>query len=145
MSEANFARLSTARKLALTNWRGCSHRPGRGRTLGTYHNKDALSRHEGTRPGFGDTLAPTFFRPWATHGALQRTHLLEVAVRIGSALLVIWLIIGAIAGAQRHYYSGNISSCTKASTIIVTILAGPLNYVGVNPKVVCHVPQPSGS
>jgi len=27
----------------------------------------------------------------------------------------------------------------------VTILAGPLNYVGVNPKVVCHVPQPSGS
>ena len=62
-------------------------------------------------------------------------------MRIGSALLVIWLIIGAIAGAQRHYYSGNISSCTKASTIIVTILAGPLNYVGVNPKVVCHVPE----
>jgi len=25
----------------------------------------------------------------------------------------------------------------------VTILAGPLNYVGVNPKVSCHVPQPS--
>jgi hypothetical protein len=66
-------------------------------------------------------------------------------VRLGSALLVIWLIIGAIAGAQRHYYSGSISSCTKASTIVVTILAGPLNYVGVNPKVACHVPQPSGS
>ena len=56
-----------------------------------------------------------------------------------------FLIIGAIAGAQRHYYSGNISSCTKASTILVTILAGPLNYVGVNPKVNCHVPKPSGS
>jgi hypothetical protein len=66
-------------------------------------------------------------------------------VRIGSALLIIWLIIGAIAGAQRHYYSGSIASCTKASTIVVTILAGPLNYVGVNPKVECHVPQPSGS
>jgi hypothetical protein len=25
----------------------------------------------------------------------------------------------------------------------VTILAGPLNYVGANPKVACHVPQPS--
>jgi hypothetical protein len=24
-------------------------------------------------------------------------------------------------------------------------LAGPLNYVGVNPKVDCHVPKPSGS
>ena len=66
-------------------------------------------------------------------------------MRLGSALLIIWLVIGAIAGAQRHYYSGNIASCTKASTILVTILAGPLNYVGVNPKVNCHVPQPSGS
>jgi hypothetical protein len=28
---------------------------------------------------------------------------------------------------------------------VVTILAGPLNYVGVNPKVDCHVPKPSGS
>jgi len=25
----------------------------------------------------------------------------------------------------------------------MTILAGPLNYVGVNPKVSCHLPQPS--
>jgi hypothetical protein len=64
-------------------------------------------------------------------------------VRLGSAILVIWLIIGAIAGAQRHYYNGSIASCTKTSTIIVTILAGPLNYVGVNPKVQCKVPQPS--
>jgi hypothetical protein len=26
----------------------------------------------------------------------------------------------------------------------VTVLAGPLNYVGVNPKVACKAPQPSG-
>lgn len=63
-------------------------------------------------------------------------------MRIGAILLVIWLIIGAIAGAQRHYYSGS-ASCAKAGTILVTVLAGPLNYVGVNPKVKCHVPQPS--
>jgi hypothetical protein len=25
----------------------------------------------------------------------------------------------------------------------VTILAGPLNYFGVNPKIKCQVPQPS--
>jgi hypothetical protein len=105
---------------------------------------DSQSEHDGTGRHASDTLTRTL-RTWAAHGALQRTHLLEVAVRIGSALLVIWLIIGAIAGAQRHYYSGNIASCTKASTVVVTILAGPLNYVGVNPKVDCHVPQPSGS
>ncbi len=64
-------------------------------------------------------------------------------MRLGSAILVIWLVIGAIAAAQRHYFTGPVASCTKASTIAVTILAGPLNYVGVNPKVACHVPQPS--
>ena len=64
-------------------------------------------------------------------------------MRLGSAILVIWLVIGAIAGAQRHYYSDSSASCAKASTILLTILAGPLNYVGVNPKVTCHVPPPS--
>ncbi len=64
-------------------------------------------------------------------------------MRIGSLILLIWLIIGAIAAGQRGYYNGSIGSCTKATTILVTILAGPLNYVGVNPKVDCRVPQPS--
>jgi len=64
-------------------------------------------------------------------------------MRIGSVLLIIWLIIGAIAAGQRGYYNGEIGSCTKASTVLVTILAGPLNYVGVNPKLDCKVPQPS--
>src|SRR5208283_1307862 len=67
----------------------------------------------------------------------------EVHMHIGSVLLVIWLIIGAIAAEQRGYYSGTIGSCTKAGTIAVTILAGPLNYMGVNPKINCTVPQPS--
>ena len=64
-------------------------------------------------------------------------------MHIGSVLLVIWLIIGAIAAGQRGYYSGPVSSCTAAGTIAVTILAGPLNYLGVNPKVDCTLPQPS--
>ena len=65
-------------------------------------------------------------------------------MRIASLLLVLWLIIGAIAAGQRHYYSGSPASCAKAGTIAVTILAGPLNYVGVNPKIKgCRVPQPS--
>jgi len=63
-------------------------------------------------------------------------------MRIGAILLVIWLIIGVIAGAQRHYYNGNLS-CARGSTIAVTILAGPLNYIGLNPKVHCHIPKPS--
>ena len=61
----------------------------------------------------------------------------------GSLLLIVWLIIGAIAGGQRHYYSSSDPNCAKTGTIIVTILAGPLNYAGVNPKVSCKAPQPS--
>ena len=58
-------------------------------------------------------------------------------MRIGTALLIVWLVIGAIAGGQRHYYSSSNPDCAKASTIAVTVLAGPLNYVGANPKITC--------
>ena len=61
-------------------------------------------------------------------------------MRILGIALVIWLVIGAIAGAQRHYYSSD-PNCAKTSTIIVTVLAGPLNYFGANPKAQC--PHPS--
>jgi hypothetical protein len=67
----------------------------------------------------------------------------EAVMRIGSVLLLIWLVIGAIAGGQRHYYSGSDPNCAQTGTIIVTVLAGPLNYSGVNPKVSCKIPQPS--
>jgi hypothetical protein len=63
---------------------------------------------------------------------------------IGTILLVIWLVIGVIAAAQRGYFSGGDTNCASVSTIVVTIIAGPLNYVGVNPKVDCpELPQPS--
>jgi hypothetical protein len=64
-------------------------------------------------------------------------------MRIATVLLVVWLIIGALAGGQRHYYSGSEASCTKLGTIALTVVAGPLNYLGVNPKTSCKVPQPS--
>jgi hypothetical protein len=60
---------------------------------------------------------------------------------IGGVILAIWLIIGAVAAGQRGYFDGGQANCAKAGTIAVTIIAGPLNYVGVNPKV--HCPQPS--
>lgn len=62
---------------------------------------------------------------------------------IGGVLILIWLVIGVFAAAQRGYFKGSDSSCTKVGTVAVTVVAGPLNYVGANPKVGCHVPQPS--
>jgi hypothetical protein len=63
-------------------------------------------------------------------------------MRIIGILLAVWLIIGLFAGLQRHYYTGTVS-CAKAGTVVATIAAGPLNYVGANPTIRCHVPQPS--
>jgi hypothetical protein len=63
-------------------------------------------------------------------------------MRIIGVLLAVWLIIGLLAGLQRHYYNGTVS-CARAGTIAATIAAGPLNYAGANPKVHCSVPKPS--
>lgn len=62
---------------------------------------------------------------------------------VGAVIVVIWLIIGVIATTQRGYFKGADESCAKTSTILVTIVAGPLNYFGVNPRVNCDLPQPS--
>jgi len=63
--------------------------------------------------------------------------------RIGSLLVVIWLVIGVVAATQRSYFTSSNPNCAKLGTIAATVIAGPLNYAGVNPKVNCHVPQPS--
>ena len=65
-------------------------------------------------------------------------------MRIGSVLIVLWLLIGVLAAYQRDYFSGKEANCARAGTIAVTIVAGPLNYLGVDPRVEkCKVPQPS--
>jgi hypothetical protein len=64
-------------------------------------------------------------------------------MRIGSGLLVIWLLIGALAAWQRHYFDQPSDSCAKTGTTVLTVVAGPLNYLGVNPKTTCKLPEPS--
>jgi hypothetical protein len=60
------------------------------------------------------------------------------------AIVVVWLVIGIVAANQRGYFGSNRDvNCKTASDTALTIVAGPLNYVGANPKVKCNVPQPS--
>ena len=61
----------------------------------------------------------------------------------GAILLIIWLLIGAIAAGQRGYYERSNENCADLGTTTVTIVAGPLNYVGLNPKIECDLPEPS--
>ncbi len=59
-------------------------------------------------------------------------------------IVVIWLVIGLLAAFQRGYFGSDKDvSCKQASDTVLTIVAGPLNYLGVNPKVKCNVPKPS--
>ena len=65
-------------------------------------------------------------------------------MRLIIAVVVVWLLIGVLAVFQRGYFNGS-SSCAHGGTVALTVVAGPLNYLGVNPKVSCtlQVPQPS--
>jgi len=61
-------------------------------------------------------------------------------------IVVVWLVIGALAAWQRGYFGDDQDvSCKSAGDTTLTILAGPLNYVGANPKVECdlNAPEPS--
>jgi hypothetical protein len=60
-------------------------------------------------------------------------------------LVVVWLVVGVIAAAQRGYFGDDRDvSCKTVGDTLLTIVAGPLNYVDVNPKVDCKgLPQPS--
>jgi hypothetical protein len=64
-------------------------------------------------------------------------------MRFGSVLLLAWLVVGGVAAGQRGDYTRPFASCSRASTIAVTILAGPLNYTGVDPSINCTAPRPS--
>lgn len=59
-------------------------------------------------------------------------------------IVLVWLLIGVVAAYQRDYFSDSEANCATAGTIALTVIAGPLNYAGVNPKVTdCELPQPS--
>lgn len=61
-------------------------------------------------------------------------------------IVIVWLVIGVLAAFQRGYFGDDREvSCKSTGDTALTILAGPLNYVGANPKVDCNVevPQPS--
>ncbi|MEU7629810.1 hypothetical protein AB0C34_07450 [Nocardia sp. NPDC049220] len=65
--------------------------------------------------------------------------------RLVGLLLMVWLAVGLLAAAQRHYFdSGPVIDCAGWGTIGLTTVVGPFNYLGMNPKVGdCELPQPS--
>lgn len=74
----------------------------------------------------------------------QRRRARSAGTRLIGLLLMSWLVIGMFAAGQRLKLDNPPIDCAGFGTIAVTALAGPLNYIGVNPKVTaCSLPQPS--
>ena len=65
-------------------------------------------------------------------------------MRFVGILVIVWLIVGRRRGRPARVFHPRRQNCASAGTIALTVIAGPLNYLGVNPKVTdCNVPQPS--
>jgi hypothetical protein len=62
---------------------------------------------------------------------------------VSTVVILLWLLIGVIAAFQRGYFGSASPTCSRLGTIAVTIIAGPLNYVGLDPRIGCTAPQPS--
>lgn len=59
-------------------------------------------------------------------------------------VVIAWLLVGVLAAAQRGYFGSDQDvNCKTFGDTALTVIAGPLNYVGVNPKVSCSTPRPS--
>lgn len=64
--------------------------------------------------------------------------------RVMSLVLLAWLVAGLVAAGQRGYFNVAAVECPQLATLGVTVLAGPLNYLGLNPKIgSCQLPEPS--
>lgn len=59
-------------------------------------------------------------------------------MRLFWTVLFVWLLIGALAAVQRHDFTSSSMNCSGAGTIVVTVIFGPVNYLGGNPKLTCH-------
>ncbi|WP_324192177.1 hypothetical protein [Nocardia puris] len=68
----------------------------------------------------------------------------DTGMRVLSLLILVWLAIGMLAAGQRNYFTSGPINCAGFATIALSAVAGPLNYMGLNPKVnECRLPQPS--
>jgi hypothetical protein len=76
-------------------------------------------------------------------GGISSIGIMQRMRRLLLLLVVIWLAVGAVAVGQRGYFGSSPQNCAGVTTIAVTVVAGPMNYLGVNPKITCRLPQPS--
>ncbi len=53
-------------------------------------------------------------------------------------LVIIWFVVGASAAHERGYFDVHHQrTCKFVGSAALTVVAGPLNYIGVHPRAYC--------
>ena len=66
-----------------------------------------------------------------------------LASRVFGTVVFVWVVIGALAAWERAYFQKLPTDCAHVATIAGVISAGPLNYLGLNPRLdSCHMQLP---
>jgi hypothetical protein len=53
-------------------------------------------------------------------------------------LVIVWFVLGVSVANDRGYFDSNADrTCTFVGSGLLTVVAGPINYLGVHPKAAC--------
>jgi hypothetical protein len=70
---------------------------------------------------------------------------MHFARRFLNAIVLFWILIGVLAAWQRDYFHKLPPDCAHIGTVVMAVAAGPLNYLGANPRLAkceLRVPRP---
>lgn len=52
--------------------------------------------------------------------------------------VLIWFIVGASAANDRGYFKSDYPrTCSNVGSAALTVVAGPINYIGIHPRAYC--------
>jgi hypothetical protein len=53
-------------------------------------------------------------------------------------MVIVWFVLGAAVANDRGYFDTSAPrDCTFVGSGLLTVVAGPINYLGVHPRAVC--------
>ena len=53
-------------------------------------------------------------------------------------LVIVWFVLGVSVANDRGFFDTNADrACTFVGSGLLTVVAGPINYLGVHPKAAC--------
>jgi hypothetical protein len=53
-------------------------------------------------------------------------------------MVILWFVLGASVAHDRGYFdTDNARTCSFVGSGMLTVVAGPINYIGLHPRAVC--------